>query len=205
MPFSRPATLDDAVLRLVEGNKRFVEERTLAPSPSAERISLANGQQPFATILGCSDSRVPIETIFDQRPGNLFVIRVAGNIVNEDGLASIEYGVAVLKSMLVVVLGHEQCGAVKAALDHLESGTFFPGHMQRLADAISPAAIATRADQTDGDWWHNAVVENVRRNARAVYERSKIIADAVAAGEARIVGAYYDLNSGRVELVDVQL
>lgn len=199
MPFTRPASLDDAVSRLIEGNRRFVEERTLAPVPSAERIHLASGQSPFATILGCSDSRVPIETIFDQHPGNLFVIRVAGNIVNEDGLASLEYAVTVLKSMLVVVLGHETCGAVKTALDFVESGTRFDGHMQRLAVSISPAARATRS--SDGDWWHDAVVENVRMNAAAVLERSTIIADLVARGEVRVVGAYYDLRTGIVHVL----
>ena len=194
MPFTRPATLDDAVVRLAEGNQRFIEERPLAPVPSAERIELASGQTPFATILGCSDSRVPIETIFDEQPGNLFVIRVAGNIVNDDGLASIEYAATILNSMLVVVLGHSGCGAVQTALANVESHTRFPGHMQRLADAIAPAARATR--ENGGDWWNNAVLENVRLNAAAVVKRSKIIAERVAAGTVRVAGASYDLHSG---------
>ncbi len=200
MPFSRPASLDDAIARLIEGNRRFVEEHPLAPVPSAHRIELASGQAPFATILGCSDSRVPIETIFDQQPGNLFVVRVAGNIVNEDGLASIEYAITVLNSMLVVVLGHERCGAVKAAVDFVETNTPLPGHMQRLADAITPAARATRG--TDHDWWHEAVIENARINATAVMERSTIVADAVSEGRVRVVGATYDLHSGIVSFLD---
>jgi carbonic anhydrase len=185
---------------LIEGNRRFVEEHPVAPVASAQRIELSSGQSPFATLLGCSDSRVPIETIFDQQPGNLFVIRVAGNIVNDDGLASIEYAITVLNSMLVVVLGHSQCGAVKAALDYVGSDVRLPGHMQLMADAIAPAARATRSSETD--WWNDAVVENVRLNAAAVVKRSSIIADAVRDGRVRVIGAEYDLHSGVVTLVD---
>jgi carbonic anhydrase len=200
MPFTRPASLDDAIARLIEGNRRFVEERPLASVPSAQRVELASGQSPFATILGCSDSRVPIETIFDQQPGNLFVVRLAGNIVNDDGLASIEYAITVLNSMLVVVLGHSQCGAVKAALDYVQSPVQLPGHMQRLADAIAPAASATR--HWDGEWWNAAVVENVRLQANAVTGRSTIVADAVNARRVRVIGATYDLHTGVVTLLD---
>ncbi len=196
MPFTRPATLDAAVARLIEGNRRFVEERPLAPAPSAERVQLSSGQAPFATILGCSDSRVPIETIFDQQPGNLFVTRLAGNIVNDDVLATIEYGITVLKTMLVVVLGHTKCGAVQAALDHVERGTRLEGHMQRLADAIIPAALETRT--SNGRWWERAVEENARLNARAVIDRSGIVRDAVARGDVAVVAAVYDLETGRV-------
>lgn len=199
MPFTRPKSLDAAVTRLVDGNRRFVEERPLAPPPSAERVALASGQAPFATILGCSDSRVPIEAIFDQHPGNLFVVRIAGNIVNDDVLASVEYGVAILNTMLVVVLGHTKCGAVQAAIDHVQRGTHFDGHMQRLADAIAPAA---RDTQHDGeDWWSHAVDENVRRHAGELRERSEIIRTAVDAGTAGVIGATYDLESGRVRFL----
>lgn len=199
MPFTRPASLNDAVARLVEGNRRYVEEHPVAPVASAQRVELASGQSPFATIVGCSDSRVPIETIFDQQPGNLFVVRVAGNIVNDDGLASIEYAINVLDSMLVVVLGHTGCGAVKAALDYVNTDARLPGHMQRLADAIAPAAIATKRD--NGEWYPAAVVENARMNAAAVAKRSDIVADAVREGRVRVVGATYDLHSGVVSII----
>src|SRR5271155_2604626 len=120
MPYrQRPATPDEALARLLEGNRRFVAGTPQAPEPSAERIALASGQHPFAVVLGCSDSRVPIETIFDQRPGDLFVVRIAGNFVNEDGLASIEYAIDVLSSELVVILGHTRCGAVQAAMNYI--------------------------------------------------------------------------------------
>lgn len=200
MPFTRPDSIDAAIARLVEGNRRFVEERTMAPVPSAERVQLASGQAPFATILGCSDSRVPIETIFDQQPGNLFVIRLAGNIVNEDVLASIEYGVTVLKTMLVVVLGHTKCGAVQAALAHVENDARLDGHMQRLADAIVPAALQARG--REGDWWDNAVDQNARMHAREIVDRSRIVRDEVTSGTAGVVSAVYDLESGRVSILE---
>ena len=200
MPFTRPASPEDAVARLIQGNRRYVEEHPVAPVVSAQRVELASGQSPFATILGCSDSRVPIETIFDQQPGNLFVVRVAGNIVNDDGLASIEYAITVLNSMLVVVLGHEQCGAVKAALDYVETSSRLPGHMQRLADAIAPAARATH--DTNGDWWHEAVIQNARLNAEAIAQRSTIVDEAAREGRVRVVSATYDLHSGIVRFLD---
>ena len=196
MPFTRPASIQAAVDRLLAGNRRFVEEHPTSPLQSALRIELAAGQTPFAVVLGCSDSRVPIETIFDQQPGSLFVVRVAGNIVNDDGLASIEYSVDILNSMLVVVLGHSQCGAVTAAVQHVRDGTTFHGHIQGLADAIAPAADATRS--TDGDWLENAVAENVRRSAAELVRRSPLLAAAVENRSVGIVGAVYDLHSGKV-------
>lgn len=201
MPFShRPTTPDEALARLLEGNRRFARGELRAPVPSTQRIELASGQNPFAVVLGCSDSRVPIETIFDQQPGDLFVVRVAGNFVNDDGLASIEYAIDVLSCELVVVLGHSGCGAVQAALQHLESGTRFHGHIQRLANAIAPAA--RRARSLEGDWWSNAVVENVRAAMHDAGGRSPIVAAAQAAGTARVVGAVYDLHDGNVRFID---
>jgi carbonic anhydrase len=198
MPFSRPASFDDAVARLAEGNRRFVEDRPLGPVPSVERVELASGQQPFAVVLGCSDSRVPIETIFDQRPGNLFVVRIAGNIVTDEVLGSIEYGIDVLGCMLVIVLGHTACGAVQAAMQHVESGATFPGHIQRLAELIAPAAILTRARE---NWWDCAVVENVRIGRQHVVERSAIVRNAGSQGTVRTLGAVYDVRTGKVSFV----
>jgi carbonic anhydrase len=201
MPFrNRPATPDEALARLLEGNRRFVDGAPRAPVPSAERIELASGQNPFAVVLGCSDSRVPIETIFDQQPGDLFVVRIAGNFVSDDGLASIEYAIAVLSCELVVVLGHTACGAVQAALQSIEDGTRFQGHIQRLADAIAPAA--NRARTLDGDWYDNAIIENVRDSASSTLGRSDIVSAAVKGGLVRVVGARYDLRSGQVHLVE---
>src|SRR5215472_13840482 len=109
MPLSRPASVQEAIARLEAGNRRFIEEHPRAHAPKEIHQDLAQGQTPFCVVLGCSDSRVPVETIFDELPGNMFIVRVAGNIVDEGGLASIEYAVEYLNSMLILVLGHTGC------------------------------------------------------------------------------------------------
>ncbi|HUA07798.1 MAG TPA: carbonic anhydrase [Candidatus Acidoferrales bacterium] len=200
MPFTRPPTPGDALARLLEGNRRYVAERPQAPVASAQRIELASGQEPFAVVLGCSDSRVPIESVFDQHPGNLFVIRLAGNIVTSEALASMEYAIDVLHSMFVLVLGHEGCGAVRAAMSLVESDVQFPGSIGLLAEAIAPAARAART--LDGDWWRNAIESNARTCRRAIVARSPIVRAAVARGDAGIAAATYDLHTGVVTTLD---
>ena len=186
----------EALKLLREGNERFVidkpETRPLTPLVA----ELANGQNPFAIVLGCSDSRVPVETIFDQPPGNVFTVRVAGNFLNADNYGSIEYAVAVLKAKLIVVLGHSKCGAVAAAVAFAKDGTTQPGHIQDLVTAITPAAEATRGRA--GDWVVHAVQENVHRNVIAMTAGSTIIADAVRAGDVEVRGGVYDLHTGKV-------
>jgi carbonic anhydrase len=181
---------------LKEGNERFVMGRPECGPLTARIKELAQGQSPFAIVLACSDSRVPVETIFDQNPGNVFVVRVAGNFLNGDNYGSIEYAVAVLKSKLIVVLGHSSCGAVAAAVGFAKDGTTQPGHIANLVTAIAPAAEATRGKA--GDWIANAVAENVRRNVVAMTSGSKIIADAVGGGDVEVKGGIYDLHTGRV-------
>jgi carbonic anhydrase len=200
MPFTAPATPDEALARLLEGNRRFVEERPQSAVPSAQRIELASAQRPFAVVLGCSDSRVPVETIFDQRPGDLFVIRLAGNIVSSEGLASIEYAREMLGSSLVLVLGHTGCGAVQAAISLVESGTAFPGHIALLAEAIAPIARDTRSAKTD--WWTAAIECNARAAKLAILRRSPIVRTAAARGRLRVAAALYDLHTGVVALLD---
>jgi carbonic anhydrase len=195
MPYSRPPSLDAAVERLLAGNQRYIDQQPQAPLSSASRIELANGQQPFAVIVGCSDSRVPVETIFDQAPGNLFVIRVAGNVVSDEVLASAEYGVAILGSMLVLVLGHSGCGAVTATIEYRANGAPLPGHIGSLVDGIAP----NLAGITDVD---EGVKANAVAASRALRRRSEILAAAEGEGRARIVPASYDLHSGRVSLLD---
>ena len=124
---------------LQAGNARFVAGTPRSEPFGARVAALANGQRPFAVVLGCSDSRVPVEIVFDQAPGSLFVVRVAGNFLNRDGLGSIEFAIDALKSRLVVVLGHENCGAVGAALKYVQDGKTQPGHIQELVNAIAPA------------------------------------------------------------------
>ncbi|HTA40179.1 MAG TPA: carbonic anhydrase [Candidatus Acidoferrales bacterium] len=201
MPGPPPAasTAEQSLQLLKEGNARFVADESHFDGISARRLELVAGQNPFAIVLGCSDSRVPIETVFDQLPGNLFVVRVAGNFLDDNGLASIEYSVSILGSSLIVVLGHSGCGAVDATLQYLRNGTVQPGHIQRLVAAIEPAAAAVRDE--DGDWWDNAVAENVRLNAASIVRRSEIVTKAVESGKLRVVGGVYDLHGGKVSFL----
>jgi len=195
-PPAAATTPDHALELLREGNARFVAGNSTCGPLTARRIELIQGQSPFAIVLGCSDSRVPIETVFDQIPGHIFVVRLAGNFVDEHGLGSIEYGVAVLKAPLIVVLGHASCGAVAATVAFVESGTTQPGHIQGLVKAIEPAATATKGQP--GDWLSNAIAENVKLNVTATRQRSSIVDDAATSGRLRVVGAVYELHSGRV-------
>lgn len=193
-------TVSEAVARLREGNARYVAGKPTCGPVTARRVALASGQSPFAVVLGCSDSRVPVELVFDREPGDIFVVRVAGNFVDDYGLASIEYAVAALHSpSVVVVLGHSSCGALKAAVSYVEHGTENPGHIQELVRAVAPAVKATRGKP--GDWVENAIVENVRLNVHAVVQRSPIVATATAHDAVAVVGAVYDLASGKVDFL----
>ncbi|HTX60137.1 MAG TPA: carbonic anhydrase [Verrucomicrobiae bacterium] len=193
MAASTPA---EALAALKAGNARFAAGKPQCGPVTARVAELANGQNPFAIVLGCSDSRVPVETVFDQPPGDVFVVRVAGNFLTDDGLGSIEYAVAVLKSKLILVLGHSSCGAVNAAVGFVRDGAAQPGHIQELVTAIEPAAVATKGEA--GDWLSNAVHENVKRNVAAVTARSSIVADAAKSGSLQVVGGVYDLKTGTV-------
>ncbi len=186
-----PAVEDAALARLLEGNRRYVAGHPRAVPSSAHRIELADAQRPFAVVLGCSDSRVPVETIFDQGPGDLFVVRLAGNIVTAEGLGSIEYAIELLGSALVLVLGHTGCGAVQAAVSVAQSGSSPPGHIALLAEAIAPVARDA-----------NPVVANAHAGARALTKRSSIVRAAVASGALRVAAAVYDLHTGIVTLLD---
>jgi len=189
----------EALTRLLEGNRRFVAERPRAPVPSAKRVELANAQHPFAAVLGCADSRVPVETVFDQQPGDLFVVRLAGNIASGEAIGSLEYAVEILGCSLVLVLGHSGCGAVQAAISLVESATAFPGHIALLAEAIAPAARRTRG--AGENWWRAAVDDNARA-ASARISRSPILRAAASRGGVRVAAAVYDLQSGLVSLLD---
>src|SRR5215831_3054125 len=168
---------DQALSRLLAGNARFVAYKERHPDESADRRrELISGQHPFAVILGCSDSRVAPELLFDEGLGDLFVIRVAGNIVDDAVLGSIEYAVEHLGTKLIVVLGHEKCGAVSAAVES-ESA---PGHIGSLVSAIRPAVLATAS--APGDRVHNCVVENARRVARQIRESEPILKEKTEQG-----------------------
>ncbi len=186
----------DALERLKAGNARFVAGTPRSEPFGPRMAELANGQTPFGVVLGCSDSRVPVETVFDQQPGNLFVVRVAGNFLNADVLGSIEYAVEALKSKLIVVLAHEGCGAVGAALKYVRDGAEQPGHIQELVNALVPAVMATRG--AAGDWHASAVAENAELTVNAMLARSRIIADAAQRGAVQVIGGIYSIRTGIV-------
>ena len=189
-----------ALGRLAAGNRRFVQGLSSHPDQSAERRkSLVGSQRPFATILSCSDSRVPPELIFDQGLGDLFVVRVAGNVVDETALASVEYAVIHLDCPLIMVLGHAHCGAVTATMEALDgkpspddAGT----HIGALAALISPAVKAAPANSPDrlGD----AIVINAERSAAAILAGSSPLRTRAQAGSLRVVSARYELETGAI-------
>jgi carbonic anhydrase len=187
---------NQAVELLKGGNSRYVQGHSIHPDQTAKhRKEIASVQKPFAVILGCADSRVPPEVIFDQGLGDLFVLRVAGNMIDDAVVGSIEYAVEHLGAKLVVVLGHERCGAVKATVDGGEA----PGHIGALVKAIKPAVDKVRAAKGD-------VVENsVRANAVMVTEQLRsskpILEEMVKEGKIKIVAARYDLDEGMVEFL----
>ena len=189
-----------ALQRLLDGNKRYAGAQVTHPNQvAARRTAVAHEQHPFACILGCSDSRVPLEIIFDQGLGDLFVVRVAGNIAGDDTvLGSIEFAVAELGVPLILVLGHQRCGAVQAALRSRDGGAP-PGHIGRLVAAIQPAV--GRVDQHLGDPLDNAVRANVELGVAQLRAAAPILAPAVQAGQVQIVGARYSLDSGLVDVI----
>jgi carbonic anhydrase len=189
-------TPDQALAKLMEGNQRFVERKRLNPNQDAARLAeVATGQAPFAAILSCADSRVVPEIVFDQGIGDLFVVRVAGNIAITEDIASEEYAVGVLGTPLLMVLGHERCGAVAAALE----GGELPGVIESLVFAIRPAVQASEGKS--GDRLTNAIKSNVSLQVQRL-QNSSVIASAVQDGKLKVVGAYYDLNTGEISLVD---
>ena len=190
---------DAALARLAEGNARYVAGVSRRHDFLAERPELAQGQNPYAAVLGCSDSRVAPEYAFDCARGDLFVARVAGNFANDDILGSLEYAVQVLAVPLILVLGHEKCGAVGAAVQAVTQSVQYPGHIASLAAAIAPSVEKTRDAQ--GDKVAAATEQNVRDTVAGLAARSDIIGQAVGAGTLRLVGGLYRLETGQVEFL----
>jgi carbonic anhydrase len=196
-------TADDVLQRLLEGNRRFVKGELAHPDRKPEDFApLAEGQRPVAAIVGCADSRVPPEILFDQGIGDLFVVRIAGNVVEGAGPSvkgSIEYAVAELGVPLVVVLGHSQCGAVKAALAHIEAHDALPGAIKDLVALIRPAVA--RIKGMPGNQMANAITENVRMGVQRLKTLQPILAPRVTKGTLKVVGATYELRDGSVTLL----
>jgi carbonic anhydrase len=182
---------DEALNRLKAGNERFANNKVSAGKPvAARRAETAQTQHPFAIIVGCADSRTAPEIIFDQTIGDLFVIRTAGNLVDDYALGSIEYAVEHLGTRLIVVLGHERCGAVTAAL----AGGSAPGHINSLVRDIQPAVVASKAKA--GDALTNAIHENDAEVAAKIRKEAEL---GELAAQVRVVEGYYNLDTGKVE------
>lgn len=185
---------NQALNKLLEGNARYVSGKTQGPNRSvARRTEQAKGQRPFAIVIACSDSRVPPEILFDQGIGDIFVIRTAGNVVDDIALGSIEYAVEHLGANLIVVLGHKSCGAVTAAV----AGGTAPGHVGSIVAKITPAVEKARAKQ-GGDLVDNAIRANIKEVGQTVRGSEPILRELMDDGAVRVVGAYYDLESGVV-------
>jgi len=188
-------TIENVVQRLKEGNARFVKDHLDGNlQDSSRRESLTSGQDPYAIILSCADSRVVPELAFDTGLGELFVVRVAGNVANSSSIASIEYAVAHIGSKVIVVLGHESCGAVTAAVSGGDNGY----NLNHLLSHITPALAASE----EGASVNDIVKKNAALNARDLVGRSSIISNAVEAGNLKILPAYYNLATGKVDFLD---
>ena len=186
--------------RLLDGNERFVAGDSLHPNQNASRRSeLVNTQNPFAVIFGCADSRLAAEIIFDVGLGDVFVVRTAGHVIDDAVLGSLEYAVAVLHVPLIVVLGHDNCGAVTAAKEAVETGEVPQGHIRDLVERITPSVLRSlREDKTDVN---DMVVEHVKQTVRRLLDSSRVVFDAVDNYSAAVVGLAYRLEEGRAQLV----
>ncbi|MFB7664039.1 carbonic anhydrase [Kitasatospora sp. NPDC056138] len=193
----------EALEMLLAGNQRFVEGSPEHPNQdAARRTATAPAQMPFAVLFGCSDSRLAAEIIFDRGLGDLFVVRTAGHVMGPEVLGSIEYGVSVLGSPLVVVLGHDSCGAVAATRSAVAEGATAEGYVRDVIERVTPSVLAARAagHTEDADF----IAEHIRHTVDLLLERSRTLAKAVDAGRAAVVGLSYRLVDGTAHLVTVR-
>src|SRR6266478_1461168 len=189
------AGADEALAELIAGNKRYVTGQNIHHDFGPERPALAQSQHPFAIILGCADSRVAPELAFDQTRGRLFVVRLAGNFVDANGLASIEFGASVLGAFLIMILGHNECGALKAAVDVVTKNAQLPGHLPELVAHLK--APVEKAQKQEGSLVDNAIRENVLLNVATLRNSEPVLADLIKQNRLRVVGGLYDLATGR--------
>ena len=200
-------TAQEALMRLQEGNKRFVEGKsTYNTNDARRRNELVDGQMPFAIILGCSDSRVPAEIVFDQGLGNLFVIRIAGNIVAPSQIGSIEFAVETFQTPLVVVLGHTRCGAVAATLNQIcQPQASRSQHLRSIVERIRPAVeplSEIRTDLTPEQLLERAIRSNIRMSVNQLRHGSSFLEEIHDSGSLWIIGAEYSLESGEVDFFE---
>ncbi|MDG2052424.1 MAG: carbonic anhydrase family protein [Flavobacteriaceae bacterium] len=191
-------TVNDAHSILVEGNNRFVQNLKALRNLKEQVFQTSEGQYPFAVILSCIDSRVPAELVFDQGIGDIFSVRVAGNIINEDVLGSIEYACKVAGSKIVVVMGHTKCGAVTAACNHVELGNITP-----LLQKIKPAVLAVEANisKMNDKSIEDVAVLNVKLSIDRIRKESSILSELEKEGTIEIFGANYDVSTGKVNFL----
>ena len=190
-------TGDAALNRLMEGHARYRANQTHVRDFSVGRAARVATHRPIASILSCSDARVGPDFIFDQGPGDLFVVRVAGNILQDEGLASLEYAARFLGSPLIFVMGHSQCGAIDAAIKVVKDNASLPGHLPGLIDQLKPAVLAAQQAHA-ADLLSAAVTENVRRTVRNVMSAQPVLTDMIASGKVKVAGGVYDIASGNV-------
>jgi len=190
---------DDALARLMSGNARYVDGVSRRHDFKHEREALSGGQNPFAAVLSCADSRIAPELCFDTARGDLFVCRVAGNFASDDIVASMEYAVQVLHAPLILVLGHGSCGAVDATIKSIQDNTTLPGHLPALVAALAPAVNAVKA--MPGDLLANATARNVAMNVEKLKAAAPILKSFVDDKKIRVVGGVYELKSGHVTLL----
>jgi carbonic anhydrase len=187
----------EALTRLKAGNQRFVASKLEHPRQTARRrTELATSQHPFAIVLACADSRTSPELVFDQGLGDVFVVRVAGNVLNDETVGSIEYAVDHLGAQLIVVLGHERCGAIQAARETIAAKSEAPGHIQSLVKAIAPAVEATTGADAEA-----TAKANEQHVAKKLRESAPILKELVEKGTISVVAAHYDLDTGAVEFL----
>ena len=188
-----------ALERLKQGNERYVEGIARRHDFRHEREALASGQNPYAAILGCADSRIAPEFAFDTGRGDLFVCRVAGNFANPESVASLEYAVSVLATPLILVLGHDACGAVDATIKSLKDNTTLPGHLPSLVEGLAPAVKAVSGQAGDG--LANAIKQNVIDTVATLKSATPILSAAADQGKLKVAGGIYRLGSGKVDMV----
>lgn len=196
-------TPEESLRTLLAGNRRFVDGSPEHPNQDAvRRAATVPTQRPFAVLFGCSDSRLAAEIIFDRGLGDLFVVRTAGHVFGPEALGSIEYGVSILDCPLVVVLGHDQCGAVGAACDALAGAAPAPGYVRDVIERVTPSVLAAHAAGIDS---RDAIVqEHTRQTVDLLLDRSRVLAEAVDAGRTAVVGLSYRLADGTAHLVSAR-
>ncbi|GAB3538123.1 carbonic anhydrase [Arthrobacter tecti] len=197
---NKQLTPAEAWQKLRDGNARFISSDSSHPNQDASRrASLVNTQNPFAVIFGCSDSRLAAEIIFDVGLGDVFVVRTAGQVIDDAVLGSLEYSVSVLGVPLIVILGHDSCGAVTATMNAIETGAMPAGFIRDLVERITPSVLTSqRNGVTD---INGTVVEHIKQTANRLVDSSRVISDAVEQGSTAVVGVAYRLEEGKAELV----